>query len=173
MATVYFLFEWILIFNNFLADDDNDKNTVAEMTIAVNGIFICLFYLCWFILFYFILLEAPQATMYQIYGAKDRYDEEQLYETPPNLTQQMLYIASLYGFFQENTVIGELFNGNGMLSNELRKENYTVITRDKYADEDQYDFFRDPIPDGVNLLLTNPTFRGKKEFFQRLEETSK
>jgi hypothetical protein len=124
-------------------------------------------------LFYFILLEAPQATMHQIYGAKDRNDERQLYETPPSLTQQMLYIASQYGFFQENTVIGELFNGNGMLSRELRKENYTVITRDKYTGEDHYDFLRDPIPDGVNLLLTNPPFRGKREFFQRLEMTSK
>ena len=59
MVTVYLFFEWILIFNNFLVKDDNDNNTVAEMTIAVNGIFIYLFiYFVLIHLFYFIFVRS-------------------------------------------------------------------------------------------------------------------
>ena len=61
--------------------------------------------------------------MNQIYGPKNRSDEQQLYETPPEVTENMLHIARLYGFFPENTVIGELFDGNGMMSRVAREEN--------------------------------------------------
>ena len=80
----------------------------------------------------------------------------------------MLYIASLYGFYEENTVILDP-SDNSMLSQQLREENYTVINGDKIT----YSFFRDPIPDGVNLLLTQPPFFIKRAFFERLEEISK
>ena len=113
--------------------------------------------------------------MNQIYGAKDTSDVQQLYETPPEVTKQLLAIARLNGFSPENTVIGELFNGNGMMSRVAIEENYSVITRDKYTDkvsygEVPYDFYYHGIPEGVNLLLTNPPFRGKRDFFRRLQE---
>ena len=106
----------------------------------------------------YLILGTP--TMNKIHGVK--------IEPPPHLTRLMLNRARHYGFYSDNTVLGELFNGNGMMSAEAQNQNYTVITRDLYTGDIPFNFFTDPIPDGINLIFTYPPFRRMHEFFKRL-----
>ena len=108
----------------------------------------------------YLILGTP--TMNKIHGVKIKI------EPPPHLTRLMLNRARHYGFYSDNTVLGELFNGNGMMSAEAQNQNYTVITRDLYTGDIPFNFFTDPIPDGINLIFTYPPFRRMHEFFKRL-----
>ena len=100
----------------------------------------------------------------------DVHNVEELYETPGEVTRKMLSIARLYGFFPEDTEVGEIYDGHGLMSRVMKEENHSVIVRDKFLGAVPYDFYDDPIPEGINLIMTKPPFRGKREFFRRLGE---
>ena len=90
---------------------------------------------------------------------------------PSGSNKKMLDIARQYGFNPEGTCIGELFAGTGAMTQVFQKEAYKFIARDKFSmSAEDADFYTNPLPDGVNLILTNPPFRGKARFFERIAE---
>jgi hypothetical protein len=96
-----------------------------------------------------------------------------LYETARETTLTMITIAQQYGFTPGNTVVGELCEGKGAITEVLEEAGYAVIGRDKYffaEPKQSFDIFADPFPAEVDLIITNPPYDKKEHLVKRLYE---
>ena len=105
---------------------------------------------------------------------RTRDPQQDLYETHERALQP-LYDHWLKDNVGKNECIGELFCGNMAIVNFLKKKGYkNIIAKDKYTiPGEHYDFLTDPLPDGIDLILTNFAFSIQHKVYQRIVATRK
>lgn len=94
-----------------------------------------------------------------------------LFETSGEL---LSLLGEVVGTIRENKwVVLEPCCGNDAIVNYLQGYGIPVIARDKFTKSESHDVLKDPMPDGVDMVITNPPFNLKFEIIARLVEYGK
>ena len=102
------------------------------------------------------------------YGTATASLPQDLFETPENA----LMLLEPFLKVMEGKTIYEPCCGNGAIVKFLEKRGFTVIGRDLYTTEQKHDYLlaEDPVYD---VLITNPPFCLKHEFFEKAMNSQK
>ena len=109
--------------------------------------------------------------VYQVYiktgskRARDRENEELLYETPEHITE--IGVDILKQLFPDAKTIVECCAGNGNMVNVLKKQGYEVKFLDKFTNTTMvpdWNVYKDDIPFEFDVIFTNPPFKDKAKF---------
>ena len=99
----------------------------------------------------------------------EKATEQDLFETPLEMTNLLSDILP--------TLVGkkvlEPCHGNGAITDYLRSSGMDVMARDKYTMVESHDFLTEPIPDEIDVVITNPPFNQKYEFLTKLSAWGK
>ena len=97
--------------------------------------------------------------------------DHDLFETPRDLLH---LLGDVVATIRENGwTVFEPCAGNDAIVDYLTDYGINVIARDKYTKEISHDLLKDPMPDGVDIIITNPPFNLKFEILARLVEYGK
>jgi len=116
---------------------------------------------------HFIFVEKPKVTMF---NAKERSDNQQLFETPPNITNELLNVVKQYGYLTEDAHFHEPFEGNGLMTSVFIEREIQFTSGDFYTKPPFVDFYSTPIPTQTTAVVTNPPFKGIAKFFETMAE---
>ena len=112
---------------------------------------------------HFIFVEKPKVTMF---NAKERSDKQQLFETPRNVTNDLLKVADLYGYLTEEANFHEPFEGNGLMTAVFRERGIEFTSEDLYTKPPFVDFYSTSIPSQTTAVVTNSPFKGIAKFLR-------
>ena len=99
----------------------------------------------------------------------DKPTEKDLFETPAEMLNTLTDILPVLA----GKKIFEPCNGNGAITNYLKGNGIDVLARDKFTMEESHDFLKEPIPDDIDYIITNPPFVLKYEFLSKLSTWGK
>ena len=102
------------------------------------------------------------------YGNATKCLPQDLFETPENALLLLDPVLSTL----EGKVIYEPCCGNGAIVRFLEKRGFTVISRDLYTTDLKQDYLVEEDPD-YDILITNPPFCSKHQFFEKAMLSSK
>ncbi len=101
-----------------------------------------------------------------MFNAKERFDKQQLFETPRNVTNDLLNVVDLYGYLTEEANFHEPFEGNGLMTAVFRERGIKFPSEDLYIKPPFVDFYSTSIPSQTTAVVTNPPFKGIAKFFR-------
>ena len=106
-----------------------------------------------------------------MFNAKERSDNQQLFETPPNITNgDLLNVVKQYGYLTEDAHFHEPFEGNGLMTSVFEERGIQFTSEDLYTKPPFVDFYSTPIPTQTTVVVTNPPFKGIAKFFETMAE---
>ena len=105
------------------------------------------------------------------FGKRLPTNETDLFETSEELLQ--LLEDYLPNIKHEKLTVFEPCHGNGAITNFLEGRGINVVARDKYTMDESHDFLTEPIPSGVDVIITNPPFNLKFEMLAKMMEHGK
>lgn len=100
-----------------------------------------------------------------MFNAKERTDVQQLYETPTNVTEELLKVVELYGYLTVEAHFHEPFEGNGLMTAVFKERGIQFSAEDLYTKSPYVDFYSTQIPARTTAVVTNPPFKGIANFF--------
>ena len=113
------------------------------------------------------LVKKEQPTRHRFKFLKETVNPD-LFETSGEL---LSLLGEVVGTIRENKwVVLEPCCGNDAIVNYLQGYGISVIARDKFTKPESHDVLKDPMPDGVDMVITNPPFNLKFEILARLVE---
>lgn len=95
-----------------------------------------------------------------------------LFETSAELLS-MLKDEVVPAIRENNWTVLEPCAGKDAIVNYFQEYGINVIARDKYTKPESHDVLKDPMPEGVDLVVTNPPFNLKFEILARLIDYGK
>ena len=102
-----------------------------------------------------------------MFKAKDPADEQQLFETPPIVTNEVLKIVDGYGYIHPEAHFHEPFAGNGLITKVFEEKGIAFTAEDKFTMSDSVDFYESKVvPPQATAVVTNPPFKGIADFFE-------
>ena len=112
-----------------------------------------------------IFVEKSKVTMFD---ATERGDNQQLYETPRHVTEELLKVVEFYGYLTADAYFHEPFKGNGLMTTVFREKGMQFSSEDLYTKAPFVDFYSTPIPTQTTAVVTNPPFKGIAKFFETM-----
>ena len=100
---------------------------------------------------------------------QDEHQDDELYETPPDVVKPLLY----YMYPYIDSCVLDPCAGNRMMSNYLASEGYNMINRDLYTNDVHYDFLVESIPEEVGFIICHPPMVQETRFLKRCFELKK
>ena len=102
-----------------------------------------------------------------MFKAKDPVDKQQLFETPPMVTNEVLKIVDGYGYIHPEAHFHEPFAGNGLITKVFEEKGIAFTAEDKFTMSDSVDFYESKVvPPQATAVVTNPPFKGIADFFE-------
>ena len=95
--------------------------------------------------------------------------ETDLFETSVEMLDTLADILPIL----DGKKVFEPCNGNGAITNYLKGNGIDVLARDKYTMKESHDFLTEPIPEEIEIIVTNPPFNLKYEFLAKLSAWGK
>ena len=108
-----------------------------------------------------------------MFNAKERSDKQQLFETPRNVTNDLLKVVEHYGYLTEGAHFHEPFEGNGLMTAVFKEKNIQFSSEDLYTKPPYIDFYSSSLPSQTTAVVTNPPFKGIANFFETMATNGK
>ncbi len=112
-----------------------------------------------------IFVEKSKVTMFD---PIERGDNQQLYETPRHVTEELLKVVEFYGYLTADAHFHEPFEGNGLMTAVFKEKNIQFSSEDLYTKPPYIDFYSSSLPSQTTAVVTNPPFKGIANFFETM-----